>query len=58
MAKGIGEINSNVDMIFIKNMTRFLTSLYGLIVQNKSIILDPAYVIRINDTTLFCIIKR
>lgn len=42
MAKGIGEINSNVDMIFIKNMTNeFLTSLYGLIIKINQLSLIP-----------------
>lgn len=42
LSKGIGEINSNVDVIFIKNLTNeFLTSLYGLILKINQISLIP-----------------
>ena len=42
LAKGIGEINSNVDMIFMKNLTdNFYTSLYGLIIKINQISLIP-----------------
>ena len=42
LAKGIGEINSNVDMIFVKNITNeFYTSLYGLVIKINQISLIP-----------------
>ena len=40
--QGLGEINSNVDMIFMKNLTNdFFTSLYGFIIKINQITLIP-----------------
>ena len=42
LSKGIGEINSNVDMIFMKNLrNEFFTSLYGLVIKINQITLIP-----------------
>ena len=42
LSKGLGEINSNVDMIFMKNLTNdFFTSLYGFIIKINQITLIP-----------------